>query len=102
MSFLRMASLTLRLSQLSFIFLILTGLTFTTLLNSSKTVLKRREGCTKTVNTLEEEDTLAFFFFLIELLKIGCGFSLIAILYLQSKNFRTLVILLVISNMVYK
>lgn len=43
-----------------------------------------------------------FFFFLIELLKIDCGFSLIAIFYLQSKNFRTIVILLVISNMVYK
>lgn len=57
------------------------------------------------MDTLEEEEkrTLkVFFFFLIELLKIDCGFSLIAIVYLQSKNFRTIVILLVISNMVYK
>lgn len=58
------------------------------------------------MDTLEEEEKRAlkvfFFFFLIELLKIDCGFSLIAILYLQSRNFRTIVILLVISNMVYK
>lgn len=51
---------------------------------------------------LKKRTLKVFFFFLIELLKIDCGFSLIAIFYLQSKNFRTIVILLVISNMAYK